>query len=133
MKNIFNNTLLLRFATATVFLSHSLHGIFTNNDVNDFGNLFLNQVGFAPFGVFLAWAIILSQVVTSVMLLLNQFVKIAATINIFILLIGIYLVHWQAGWFVVGGGSGGMEFSFVLILVLISIMFPEGFARKLNH
>jgi putative oxidoreductase len=51
---LFNNTFLLRFAAATIFLSHSLHGIFTNNDVNNFGNLFLNQIVFAPFGVFIA-------------------------------------------------------------------------------
>lgn len=130
MKNILSNTLLLRLATATVFLSHSLHGIFTNNDVNDFGNLFLNQVGFAPFGVFLAWSVILSQVVTSIFLVLNKFAKVAAVINILILLMGIYLVHWPAGWFVVGGGNGGMEFSFVLVVMLVTIIFPDGFAKK---
>lgn len=38
MKN-FNNTFLLRFALATIFLSHNLHGIFIDNDVNNFENL----------------------------------------------------------------------------------------------
>ncbi len=42
---IFTNTLLLRFGVAIIFLSHSLHGIFTGNDVNDFDNLFLNKMG----------------------------------------------------------------------------------------
>lgn len=42
---IFTNTFLLRFGAAIIFLSHSLHGIFTGNDVNDFGNLFLNKIG----------------------------------------------------------------------------------------
>ena len=31
------------------------------------------------------------------------------------LTVGIVMVHAHAGWFVVGGGSGGMEFSVLLI------------------
>lgn len=36
---------------------------------------------------------------------------------------GIVLVHYQEGWFVVGGGRNGMEYNFLLICVLISIYF----------
>jgi putative oxidoreductase len=127
---LFNNTFLLRFAAATIFLSHSLHGIFTNNDVNNFGNLFLNQIGFAPFGVFIAWAVVLLQVFTSLLLLVNKYTTIAAIINIAILLAGIITVHFKEGWFVVGGGRNGVEFSFVLIIVLLAIVFPNGFGKK---
>jgi putative oxidoreductase len=119
----FNNTFLLRFAVATIFLSHSLHGIFTGNDVNDFGNYFLNQIGFAPFGVLIAWTVVISQVITSILLLLDKYVVIAAISNIFILLAGIITVHFKEGWFVVGGGRNGMEFSFVLIFILLSLIF----------
>lgn len=107
-----NNTFILRFGLATIFLSHSLHGIFTENDVNNFGNLFLNQIGFAPFGVFIAWSIVISQIITSVFLLLDKYIKIASVINIVILIAGIITVHYNEGWFVVGGGRNGMEFSF---------------------
>ena len=34
---------------------------------------------------------------------------------------GIYLIHWAAGWFVVGAGRNGMEFSALLILCLLVI------------
>ncbi|MFH7019117.1 hypothetical protein [Flavobacterium sp. FlaQc-47] len=51
-----NGTLLLRFAVAVILLTHSVFGMF-DNGVNDFGNLYLNQIGFAPFGVFIAWLI----------------------------------------------------------------------------
>jgi putative oxidoreductase len=126
----FNSTLIMRFAVSIIFLSHSLHGIFTKTDVNDFGNFFLNKIGFAPFGVFIAWAVVISQVITSLFLMLNKYTKIACIINILILLVGIVTVHFQEGWFVVGGGRNGMEFSFLLICVLLAILFPQGFEKK---
>lgn len=121
----FNSTFLLRFALATIFLSHSLHGIFTKNDVNDFGNLFLNKIGFAPFGVLIAWTVIITQIITSVLLLLDKYTKITSLINIAILLVGIITVHFKEGWFVVGGGTDGMEFSFVLIVILLTLVFRK--------
>jgi putative oxidoreductase len=126
----FNNTFILRFAVAIILLTHSLHGIFTNNDVNDFGNLFLNQIGFAPFGVAIAWAVVLSQIVTAVLLLFDKCTAIASIINILILVAGIITVHFKEGWFVVGGGRNGMEFSVVLILVFLTIIFPNGLTRN---
>jgi putative oxidoreductase len=127
---IFSSTFLLRFAAAIIFLSHSFHGIFTNNDVNDFGNLFLNKIGFAPLGVFIAWSVVISQIITSVLLLCNKYIKIASLINILILIMGIIHVHFREGWFVVGAGRDGMEFSVVLIFVLLTIIFPDGIFKK---
>ena len=34
---------------------------------------------------------------------------------------GIYFIHGRAGWFVVGAGRNGVEFSVLLILCLIVI------------
>ena len=123
-----NGTLLLRLAVAFVLLTHSVVGIF-NNGINDFGNLYLNQIGFAPFGVFLAWSIKLSHIVAAVLLLLNKYVKLAGFVTIFVLIMGIILVHFQEGWFVVGGGRNGAEYNFLLIIVLIAIMYPNGFKK----
>lgn len=123
--NIFNSTFLLRLAVSIILLSHSLHGIFTNNDVNDFGNLFLNKTGFAPFGVLIAWLVVITQIVTSILLLCNRYVKVSALLNIAILTMGIVLVHFREGWFVVGGGRNGMEFSVVLIIVLLSLALND--------
>lgn len=122
---IFNDTFLLRLGVAVIFLSHSLHGIFTNNDVNDFGNLFLNKIGFAPFGVYIAWGVVMSQVVTSFLFIANKFVKISSVINIVILIFGIITVHFEEGWYVVGAGRNGMEFSFILIVVLFTIFISD--------
>jgi len=126
-----NGNLLLRIATAIILLTHSVFGMF-DNGVNDFGNLYLNQIGFAPFGVFLAWSIKLSHVVAAVLLLINKYVKPAGFVTIFVLIMGIILVHFQEGWFVVGGGRNGVEYNFLLIFVLLAIMYPNGFTAKTN-
>lgn len=122
--------MLLRIAVAVILLTHSVFGIF-NNGINDFGNLYLNQIGFAPFGVFLAWSIKLSHIAAAVLLLLNKYVKPAGFVTIFILVMGIILVHFQEGWFVVGGGRNGVEYNFLLICVLLTIMFPNGLQEKI--
>jgi putative oxidoreductase len=124
-----NSTLLLRLSVAVILLTHSVFGMF-NNGINDFGNLYLNQIGFAPFGVILAWSIKLSHVVAAVLLILNKYIKLAGFVTIFVLIMGIILVHFQEGWFVVGGGRNGMEYNFLLIIVLLTIMYPQGFGKK---
>lgn len=123
-----NGNLLLRIAVSIILLTHSVFGMF-NNGINDFGNLYLNQIGFAPFGVFLAWSIKLSHVIAAVLLLLNKYVKLAGFVTIFVLIMGIALVHFKEGWFVVGGGRNGVEYNFLLIVVLLAIMFPNGFKK----
>ena len=125
---IFNSTFLLRLATAIILLVHSVPGMF-NNGINDFGNLYLNQIGFAPMGVAIAWAIKLSHVVCAFCLLFQKFIKQACLLTISILVAGIVLVHFKEGWFVVGGGRNGVEFNFLLIAVLLTIMFPGGIKK----
>ncbi|MDA6068909.1 DoxX family protein [Flavobacterium sp. AC] len=124
-----NGTLILRLAVAIILLSHSVLGIF-NNGINDFGNLYLNQIGFAPFGVVIAWLIKLSHIIAAILLVLNKYIKLAGFVTIFVLIMGIILVHFQEGWFVVGGGRNGMEYNFLLIIVLLAIMYPQGFAKS---
>lgn len=129
-----NGTFILRVAVAIILLTHSVFGIF-DNGINDFGNLYLNQIGFAPFGVFLAWSIKLSHIVAAILLLINKYINFAAIVTILVLIMGIILVHFKEGWFVVGGGRNGMEYNFLLICVLLAIMFlnnkdPEAMSDK---
>ena len=126
---ILNGTFLLRFAVSVILLVHSITGMF-NNGINDFGNLFLNQIGFAPFGVALAWMIKLSHVAAAFCFMFEKYVKWAGIITIFILVTGIFLVHLKEGWFVVGGGRNGVEFNILLIFALLTIMFPNGFGKS---
>lgn len=124
-----NANLLLRIAIAIILLTHSVFGMF-NNGINDFGNLFLNQIGFAPYGVLLAWSIKLSHIIAAILLLANKYIKLACFVTIFVLVMGIVLVHFKEGWFVVGGGRNGVEYNFLLIIVLLAIMFPDGISKK---
>lgn len=116
-----NNLIILRIALAIIFLSHSLHGIIHNN-VTNFGKLFLNEIGFAPFGIAIAWTVILSQIVGSILLVIDKYTKWVSIIFIITLINGIIFVHFKEGWYVVGAGRNGVEYSFLLIVCLTVLM-----------
>ena len=117
MDRIITPTLVLRITLAAVFFMHGIPSIFTGA-VNNFGNLYLNEVGFAPTGLPLAWMIKLSHVACAVLLILNCYIWVAALITIPILVAGIIRIHAAEGWFVVGAGRNGVEFNVLLIGVL---------------
>lgn len=118
------NHLLLRITVAIILVMHSIPGMF-NNGVYEFGKFYLDESGFSPLGVPLAWAIKISHVVAALLILFNRYVKPAAAVIIAILLAGIIMVHGKDGWFVVGGGRNGIEFNVLLIAVLLTLMFPQ--------
>mgnify|MGYP000591933488 CR=1 FL=1 len=118
------NLSFLRIALIIIFLIHSLAGMF-NNGINDFGNLYLNQVGFAPVGVPLAWIIKLSHIALAFSLFTDKYLKVTTFVTILILITGIFMIHLREGWFVVGGGRNGVEFNFLLIMCLLSIIYPN--------
>ena len=118
MDRIITPTLVLRITLAAVFFMHGIPSIFTGA-VNNFGNLYLNEVGFAPIGLPLAWMIKLSHVACAVLLILNRYIRVAALITILILVAGIIMIHAAEGWFVVGAGRNGVEFNVLLIGVLV--------------
>jgi putative oxidoreductase len=126
-----NPTFILRLAVAIILLTHSIPGMF-DNGINNFGNLFLNQIGFSPFGVYIAWAIKLSHVVCAILFILNKYLKWSSLVTILILATGIFLVHLEEGWYVVGDGRNGIEYNFLLICVLITIMYPNGIRKSKN-
>jgi putative oxidoreductase len=113
---------ILRVSIAIILLSHSVFGMF-DGGINDFGNFYLNKIGFAPFGVAIAWVIKLSHIVCALLLVMNKYIRLACFATIFVLIMGIIMVHFKEGWFVVGGGRNGVEYNFVLICVLTAIMF----------
>lgn len=116
-----NSIFILHIAIALILLTHAITGMF-DGGIHSFGQDYLNQIGFAPVGIPLAWAIKLSHIGCAILLLANKWVKPAALFTIFIFLMGIVLVHFQEGWFVVGGGRNGIEYNFLLICVLVVIL-----------
>ncbi len=122
------NLTLLRIALIVIFLIHSIAGMF-NNGINDFGNLFLNKVGFYPIGVPLAWLIKLSHIGFVFSLFTNKYLKFTSIITLFILIVGIVMIHLKDGWFVVGGGRNGVEFNFLLIMCILGVLYPNSLSK----
>lgn len=119
-----NSSFILHVAVAIILLTHALPGMF-DGGIHSFGQDYLNQIGFAPIGIPLAWAIKLSHVACAMLLLTRKWVKPACILTILILIMGIILVHLKEGWFVVGGGRNGIEYNFLLICVLVVIMLND--------
>ncbi len=103
---------------------HSVISIFSG-DVNNFGLHYLDTIGFSPIGLYLAWAVKLTHLISAPALWFDRFIKPVAVCNILIFAFGIYYVHWENGWFVVGGGTNGVEFNFLLIFCFMNLVFPE--------
>lgn len=129
MKNITHNTFLLRIAVAVIFAAHSVFTIL-DGSINNFGKLYLDTVGFAPLGIYIAWMVKLTHLISVPLLILNKYIQPVAIANMVILIVGIFMVHLPEGWFVVGGGRNGVEFNFLLIFALLTIMFPNGLKKK---
>lgn len=87
--------------------------------VEPFGG-WLETQGF-PFGLQQAWAVTIYELVAPLFIIARRFVTIACLGHIFILSLGLVLVHAPAGWFVVGLGRNGAEYSVLLILSLIAV------------
>ncbi|RXM39010.1 DoxX family protein [Chryseobacterium sp. CH21] len=121
----------LRFALSVILLMHSIISIFSG-DVNDFGHVFLDSLGFSPLGIYVAWAVKLTHLFSVSLLWIDKFIKPIAVCNILIFAFGIYYVHWQNGWFVVGGGTNGIEYNVLLIFSFLNLMYPEVYLKFKN-
>lgn len=117
-----------------VFLAATMliHGVARINagGVAPFGE-FLTGSGL-PLGLYLAWAITIFEIVGGVVLATGYFVPVLASLFAVQLIIGIFLVHAKDGWFVVGLGRNGMEYSALLIVSLIAIAYAH-FGEESNR
>ncbi|MDQ4121151.1 MAG: DoxX family protein [Acidobacteriota bacterium] len=120
--NFRNAIIFLRFAVAAIILIHGVARIHLGM-VDDLGS-FLASKGF-PFGFYLAWGITLFEIVGSLAMAAGFFVAPIALLFMIELAIGIYMVHWIVGWFVVGAGRNGMEYSVLLICILGAIAYTH--------
>jgi putative oxidoreductase len=111
---------LIRVIVALVLGVHSVYRV-ASGDVSGFGE-HLGSIGF-PLGVSFAWFITLSTFAASIALILGKWVIPACFCHLIVLVTGIFLVHIHSGWFVVGGGRNGMEYSVVLITCLLAILW----------
>ena len=112
----------LRVVLAALMFVHGAARI-SNGTVDDFGG-FLGSQGF-PLGFYIAWAITLFELIGSVLLAVGFYTWVIALLFALELAVGIALVHWKDGWFVVGAGRNGMEYSALLIASLLAIAYAD--------
>ena len=112
----------IRVVIAAVLFVHGAARI-SYGTVDGFGD-FLGSQGF-PLGFYVAWAITIFELIASVLLAAGFYTWILALLFATELAVGIFLVHRHDGWFVVGHGRNGMEFSAVMIAALLAIAYAN--------
>jgi len=112
----------IRVVLAVLMFIHGAARI-SNGTVGGFGE-FLGSQGI-PLGFYLAWAITIFELVGSVLLAVGFYAWIVALIFAIHLSVGVAMVHWKQGWFVVGAGTGGMEYSVLLIASFLAIAYAS--------
>ena len=113
---------LVRFGVAGLLLVHGLYRA-TTGGVAGFGE-FLSAQGL-PAGEGVAWLLTLVEILGTPLLAAGVAVVPLALWFGGELLGGILLVHRHEGWFVVGGGRNGVEYSCFLILALVACVLSE--------
>jgi len=104
---------------ALLLMVHSVYRVVAG-DVAGFGG-YLGSIGF-PLGVPLAWFITVGTFACSVALIVRRLVVWACLGHMVVLVMGIVLDHAHDGWFVVGGGRNGVEYSLLLLVCLFAVL-----------
>lgn len=110
--------MLVRIVTAILFMAHAAVRI-ANGTIPQFGK-FMASVGF-PAGEAVVWTITIVELIAGTLLIINRYVRVAATALFAIAATGIVLIHRHLGWFVGEHGTGGSEYSVALMVLLIVI------------
>ncbi len=112
----------IRVVVAAIMFVHGAARI-SFGTVGGFGD-FLGSQGI-PLGFYVAWGITLFELVGSVLLAVGFYAWIIALIFAVQLAVGVAMVHYREGWFVVGHGRNGMEFSALMIVSLLAIAYAN--------
>jgi putative oxidoreductase len=107
--------LVLRVAIAGLLAAHGWARMLAGG-VQPFGD-WLDGLGF-PLGLAIAWGVTVLEIVGTPLLAFGRWVTWLCLAFIPVYAAGAILVHWPAGWFVVGLGRNGMEYSVLLIVCL---------------
>lgn len=113
---------ILRVTVAGLLFTHGAYRLLSGG-VAPFGE-FLSSKGL-PGGLAIAGTLTVAELVGGVALAFGRFVIPVCVWFAAELLAGIALVHAPAGWFVVGGGRNGVEYSVLLVAALAAIALAE--------
>ena len=114
--------LIIRVALSILLLIHGITRAYLGT-VGGFGE-FLTGNGI-PLGLTVAWFVTVFELTASLVMASGRFVTPIALVFMSIYACGIWLVHWSQGWFVVGAGRGGMEYSVLIIACLAGLAWAH--------
>jgi len=109
---------MLRVSLAFIFLTHAVVRVLKGT--TDSFAYFLNNKGLV-IGTALVWGITVFEIVGGIALALGYFTRWLSAGFILMLVVGVVLIHASLGWFVGEHGTGGTEYSFILIMALVVI------------
>lgn len=103
--------LIIRIAASGNMIIHGCTRL-SNGGVSPFDG-YLNSLGFPPYT---AWVITFFELIASILIISGKWIAPLSLLFCVELSMGIALVHFPEGWFVVGAGRNGMEYSVLLII-----------------
>jgi putative oxidoreductase len=112
------SVIVLRCIVALMFIAHAVVRI-TGGTVTRFGE-FLESKGFVA-GVVIVLVLTAFEIIGGLLMAFGYYTRWMAAGFILILLTGIVLIHAELGWFVGEHGTGGVEYSVVLIAALVVV------------
>ncbi len=123
IKDYFSIATLLRVVVSIIIATHGWHRLLEGS-TGLFAEWLASQG--IPLAIVVAWFVTLTEVVGSPLLALGILRRPLAATYILIYLCGLFMAHLPSGWFVVGAGRNGIEYSTLLITTLIFIGFSSG-------
>jgi len=106
----------LRIMIGIIMMAHGFQRLYYGT-VGEFGG-WLNSKGFV-IGTTLAWSITLFELIAGAVLAAGFFVRWISIAWMLVIIPGIFMVHLQHGWYVVGPRTGGVEYSLLILTCLV--------------
>ena len=109
----------LRVMIGIIMMAHGFQRLYFGT-VGEFGG-WLNSQGFI-IGTALAWSITLFELIGGAVLVAGFFVRWISLAWMLVIIPGIFMVHLQHGWYVVGPSTGGVEYSLLILTCLVVLV-----------
>ena len=119
--------LCLRIVVAGLISAHGWKR-FTDGGVGTFGEWLTSQ--HVPLGFAVAAAITVVEIIGTPLYALGRVVPVLSVVYASIYAVGIAMVHAREGWWVVGAGRNGAEYSVLLIACLLCVGLQHAGPRR---